>query len=240
MNSRRLDIASILATARRLHDRVDARFPTRGINGLAAELVAIGTETEARVERLSRPRWALRLGLAGAVVLAIVVVVLAASRVPVDVETQVRGIDQWLELTETAIQDLVFIGIAAVFLAGVEGRLKRRDYLAGLHELRSFAHVIDMHQLTKDPDAALHPGHDTVHSPDRSLDPFELGRYLDYCSEMLSITSKLAGLHAQDTQDRQVWSAVSDVQDLVGSLSAKIWQKMMILDQPRAASTGSA
>jgi hypothetical protein len=59
---------------------------------------------------------------------------------------------------------------------------------------------------------------------------FELARYLDYCSEMLSLVSKLAVLYVQRFDDAQVLAAVDDVQALTTGLSNKIWQKIVILD----------
>ena len=44
-----------------------------------------------------------------------------------------------------------------LFLFSLEGRLKRRTALRMLHRLRSIAHVVDMHQLTKDPENVLRP-----------------------------------------------------------------------------------
>jgi hypothetical protein len=87
-----------------------------------------------------------------------------------------------------------------------------------------------MHQLTKDPDSVLRPHLRADHSPARPYNRFELNRYLDYCSEMLSLTSKLAALYAQESQDPIVLGAVTGIQDLAGSLSNKVWQKIMILD----------
>jgi len=63
----------------------------------------------------------------------------------------------------------------------------------------------------------------------RALTPFELARYLDYCSEMLSITGKIAALYAQDLEDGVVLAAVDEVEDLTTGLSRKVWQKLMIL-----------
>jgi hypothetical protein len=54
-------------------------------------------------------------------------------------------------LTESLVNDLVFAAIAVVFLWAFPERLERRDLLRLLHRLRSLAHVIDMHQLSKDP-----------------------------------------------------------------------------------------
>jgi len=63
---------------------------------------------------------------------------------------------------------------------------------------------------------------------------FELSRYLDYCTELLSLTSKVASLYVQDVQDPVVLDAVNDVENLATGLSAKIWQKIMILDRTMA------
>ena len=43
------------------------------------------------------------------------------------------------------------IAVGTWFLMTLEQRMKRGRVLEDLHELRSFAHVVDMHQLTKDP-----------------------------------------------------------------------------------------
>jgi hypothetical protein len=69
---------------------------------------------------------------------------------------------------------------------------------------------------------------------------FELARYLDYCSELLSLTSKLAALHAQYLNDPVVLGAVNDVESLAGQLSGKIWQKIVLLDTIALRVDGSA
>ena len=92
------------------------------------------------------------------------------------------------------------------------------------------AHIVDMHQLTKDPEHLLVPEMRTPSSPDRQFTRFELSRYLDYCTELLSLASKLAALHAQCVNDPVVLDAVNDIEVLASNLSNKIWQKIMILD----------
>lgn len=96
----------------------------------------------------------------------------------------------------------------------LETRLKRRTALRMLHRLRSIAHIVDRHQLTKDPELALHPVEATASSPSRPLSRTQLPRYLDYCSELLALTSKLAALHAQNLNDAVVLSAVNDIEAL--------------------------
>ena len=61
------------------------------------------------------------------------------------------GIVDVITLMEAGINDVVLIGAAIFFLLSFETRYKRQRALKAIHELRSIAHVIDMHQLTKDP-----------------------------------------------------------------------------------------
>jgi hypothetical protein len=84
-----------------------------------------------------------------------------------------------------------------------------------------------MHQLTKDPDrlVALEVS-DTESSPARAMTAGELGRYLDYCTELLSLTGKLAALFVQRFDDAVVLQAVNEIEDLTNGLSRKVWQKI--------------
>lgn len=124
----------------------------------------------------------------------------------------------------------MFLGVAALFLANAETRIRRRRTLDALHELRSIAHLVDMHQLAKDADQFLAERVTAESSPRPTTMRFELSGYLDYCTEMLSLTSKVATLYVQDFQDAVVLEAVNDVENLTTGLWRKIWQKMMILD----------
>ena len=73
------------------------------------------------------------------------------------------------------------------------------------------------------------PGPDTVSSPKRTLSSFMLGRYLDYCSELLSVISKVAALWAREFTDPEVLRAVDQIENLTSGLARKIWQKMIML-----------
>jgi hypothetical protein len=61
------------------------------------------------------------------------------------------------------------------------------------------------------------------------MSAFELGRYLDYCSEMLALTGKVAAVYIQRFEDPVALQAVNEVEDLTTGLSRKIWQKLMVL-----------
>ena len=60
---------------------------------------------------------------------------------------------------------------------------------------------------------------------------FELRRYFDYCSEMLSLTGKIAAVYVQEFNDMVVLASVNEVETLCTGLSRKIWQKLSILHE---------
>ena len=135
---------------------------------------------------------------------------------------------------EAIVNEAILLVAAIYFLVTSEKRMKRSRALKALHELRSLAHIIDMHQLTKDPEILLGDWQPTDASPRRSvLTPFQLERYLDYCSELLAVLSKVAALYVQHFEDEVVLRAVDEVENLAAGLSRKIWQKITILDRLR-------
>jgi hypothetical protein len=225
---RALNSEAIVATCATLRNRITERFPGSSLSRVSIDLLAVAKESAARIDRLRRPHWPIRI----AVFLGLFVILGATAGLILSMpfHTSVAGISELLQGLEAAINDLVFIGVAILFLVTVENRFKRRAALRALHELRSIAHVIDMHQLTKDPEHLLSPTMATASSPKREMTRFGLARYLDYCSEMLSIISKVAALYVQDLDDPVVLTTVNDIQSLATGLSAKIWQKIVILD----------
>jgi hypothetical protein len=233
---RTLDSGKIIDTANRLQLRIVDRFPGSGLSQVCKELVAIAEQARERCEAIRRPSTALRLvnlvlGMAG--LGALVYVVIAKVRFTDDMWRAENFIQEF----EALIGSAVFIAAAFIFLMTLDGRLKRARALSALHELRAMAHIIDMHQLTKDPEPILHSGPRTEHSPERPMSPFELSRYFDYCSEMLSILSKIAALYVQDFPDAVAVDAVDDIEDLTNGFSRKIWQKISILDRFAAKAT---
>jgi hypothetical protein len=224
---RSLDASSIAATIERLCQRVEVRFPGSGLAGVCRELDAIAERAAQTSAWIGRPILPLRIvvGLLVALILAGLVVTGAALRAPAEPLT----LGELVQAIEAGVNDLVFVAIAVFFLLTLETRLKRRRALQAIHELRSIAHVIDMHQLTKDPEWVLDRGRETGILPARTMSRFELSRYLDYCSEALSLTGKVAALYMRDFDDPVALQAVNEVEALTTGLSRKIWQKLSIL-----------
>jgi hypothetical protein len=228
---RTLDADQIVKTLHTLERRISQRFPDSGLSKVCRELTGIAKDTHQRAGAIATPNTALRItifvaiaaGLAGLVVIVLMLTQLIQLQMGNEVFGLFQGIDAAMNIT-------VLVGAALFFAVSIEDRIKRRRSLRDLHVFRTLAHVIDMHQLTKDPSIILQPGLSTDASPKRLMSRFELTRYLDYCSEMLSLTSKLAALYAQNLPDPVVIDAVNDIEELTSNLSRKIWQKITILE----------
>ena len=225
-----LDPTPIRETIAVLRSRIGERFPGSGLSRVAAELERLAEVNAEVVSRLGRPIWWLR-GLTVMAIAGLIAAVLwGAAELMRLAAGGVGGVTDVLEGIDAAISELLFLSIVLLFFVSLETRLKRRTALKTLHGLRSLAHVVDMHQLNKDPEHALRDVSSTPSSPKRTLDREQLTRYLDYCSELLALTSKLAALHAQHMQDAVVLEAVNDIESLTAGLSRNIWQKITILD----------
>ena len=228
---RTLDSAQIIATLETLRRRIVERFPGASLAKVCAELIAIAGESRARTARIQRPDYGLRAGIGAIIVGGLALLAYAAGLIEVKREgTNVYGILQGIE---SGFNIVLLMGAAIFFLATLETRMKRRRAMEGLHELRSIVHVIDMHQLTKDPTTLTEGGSDTESSPKRTMSAYDLGRYLDYCSEMLSLIAKVAALYAQSSKDSVVIAAASDIGQITTNLSNKIWQKITLVQRAR-------
>jgi hypothetical protein len=234
-----LKLDQILRTLGGLRARIEERFPGSGLGQVAGSLHAVGEDLAPLLERARRPRWLARGLLVVAIVFIGGVLLLLTQRFRM-LSVDVQGIGGLLQAIEAAAQDLIFLSLATYFLFTIDSRVRRRASLRALHRLRSIVHIVDMHQLTKDPEHLLAPGMTTASSPERRMTRFELARYLDYCSELLSIASKLAALHAQYLNDPVVLAAVTDVETLASNLANKMWQKIVILDTAVMTGAGRA
>lgn len=227
-NFRALEADLVIATIERLQRRISERFPAAGLARVCADLLDLARTNSTRARRIARSNLPLRFGIlvlliVGAMAIAAVITLLRS------VPTSADSIFSVLQGLEATANLSVLVGAGLFFLVRGEERMKRKRALKALHELRSLIHVIDMHQLTKDPSTTASISGATPSSPPRLLSPYELTRYLDYCSEMLSLTAKLAVLFAQSFPDPIVTEAVSDIERNASGMSQKIWQKIMIV-----------
>ncbi|EDM25611.1 hypothetical protein LNTAR_24995 [Lentisphaera araneosa HTCC2155] len=223
---RQLNFQKTHLTLQSLKQRISERFPESSLFKVCTELEVLSAETEEKAKLIAEPNMTLRTIIGFTIASALILIGVSISMM--DFSLQKVSIQELLPLIDAVLNEIIIFGAALFFLVSLETRLKRAKALKALHEFRALAHVIDMHQLTKDNEDQ---GKNTASSPLRGMSNHELSRYLDYCSEMLSLTGKLAAFYAQNMPDSEVLSAVNDVEDLCNSLSRKIWQKIMIIKQ---------
>ncbi|TWU02122.1 hypothetical protein [Stieleria varia] len=221
----------IIETIATLCKRIDDRFPACGLSRLCEQLLEVARKASVRSTNIGRP--VLWIRLAGYCMAASLIALLLGTIYYIASSVRLRDEEMsWTDLItnfDAATSGAIVISAILYFLISLEMRIKRRRALQAVHELRAIAHVVDMHQLTKDPERAFPRYRTTSHSPQRSMTPEELSRYLDYCSEMLSLIGKIAALYIQRFDDPAAVAAVSDVEQLTTGLSRKIWQKIVIL-----------
>ena len=226
---RALDPDKLIRTTDKLVQRIGERFPEAGLHRVAQELLDTAHMVAEKSAALQRPiPW---VRVVDGVIIVMILVLLAVTLVRIELTVTGIGVFDFIQVLEAGINDVILIGAALFFLLTLEKRIKRSRALKDLHELRSLAHVVDMHQLTKDPDRIFKQRRATSSSPQHTLSAYDLGRYLDYCSELLAIIGKLAALYVQNLDDSVVLASVDEIESLTNGLSRKIWQKVMILYQ---------
>ncbi|MDQ2795576.1 MAG: hypothetical protein M3Y06_00165 [Actinomycetota bacterium] len=238
----RLDGHEVRAVIAYLGERIDRYLPRHpGLRGVTAELGDVVDDLLTRTHRATQQRAALTWVARVLIVFVLALVLVAtgsAVREGISQAGSLRAFE-WIPVVESGINDLVFAGIAVWFLLSLADRVVRGVLIGYLHRIRSLAHIIDMHQMGKDP-AVLLPetvpvvpaGVDTV-SP-RTMSARDYALYLDYCSELLSLTSKAAALCAEESTDSLVLDIVSEIESTTTGMSRKIWQKISLLhDKPR-------
>jgi hypothetical protein len=225
-----LDEALITRTLEETCERIRERFPESNLRRVAERLLAVSREAADCVAYLSRPNWLLRAAGAVAIALLLLLVVRTAAvafRAPVQMT-----LSDVVQTIEAGVNDVVFFGIAVFFVMTIEVRVKRRRALAMLHQLRSLAHIVDMHQLTKDPERLMmRPAGNVPGAHPQPTTGIDLAKYLDFCSELLSLISKVAALLVQRFDDSVVLAGVNEIEGLTTGLSGKIWQKITILER---------
>lgn len=225
MTYRKLNLGKTTETIERLKLRIEDRFPDSGLSKVCSELNELAKKSSNTISFISKPIYWLRIGFGVFILAGLITLIYSFTLLNLELG-KIEFVDL-VQALESSVNDLIFIGAAIYFLFRTETILKRRRALKDLHELRTIAHVIDMHQLTKDPKSLNAKG--TQHSPKREMNNYELSRYLDYCSEMLSLTSKVSALYANDYDDEVVLNAINEIEELTSGLSNKIWQKIVVL-----------
>ncbi len=222
MSYKNLNIEKITEAIHILSLRINDRFPEAGLLKVCKELKELSIASKKNIERVNKPYIFFRIAFYLLILVAAAALYYTFFHIKADPE--LSNIANLITVSEALVSETAMIGASFYFLYKLEDLMKQKHILNALHELRIIAHIIDMHQLTKDPSYIL--SDKTEHSPKRDLTKNDLSRYLDYCCEMLSLTSKVAANYANNNKDQVVLNTINDIENLSSSLSGKIWQKI--------------
>jgi hypothetical protein len=231
----RIDHDQVHSTIERLGKRIEARFPGSGLSSVCVQLLAISERSRATTQWIEKPNTIVRVVVAVVVLLLLGLIVAATREIHLDMKN--LTLNDLVQTVEAATNELALIGAAVYFLTRYEKTIKRHRILQSVNDLRCLVHLIDLHQLTKDPYVYRYQGELKANkstkkddpTPERLLSPLELNRYLDYCTEMLSLTTKVAFLYIQNFDDEICTETINDLEALSGGMSQKIWQKINAL-----------
>jgi len=229
---RNLDHDKLLGSIESISQRILALFPPSGLGEVSVELLAAARHCLAEAREIKKPLWKLRAVVAASVAALMLLPALPAfgMNFPLQFET----LSEFLQATDAGFNILLLLAGGVLFLISMESRIKRNRTLRALNELRSLAHVVDMHQLSKDPGVQADPLAPRLpgRRPPVIRNQGDLWHYLSFCGDLLAVLGKLAACFAEAVTDRSVLDSINEIEMLCTALSRKIWHKMSIVRPP--------
>ena len=209
----RLDAAKIIETAKNLANDVNLRLPGSNLAVLAEELAVLAVATEERGRQARRPFLAIRALSALAISLVLLGLWYLARHI--HARWEFSTINNVFDALNTGFNLLVLLAGALWFCVTLEARIKRKEALGFIEELREFAHVIDVTQL--------YYTHDLYRSrhEDRHSNPAIDETYFLHCTQMLGVISNLAPLYTRGATGDSILRAASEVQMLALAIITK-------------------
>src|SRR3989338_930014 len=170
----------IIQTSDGVLEAIAERFPCSGLSGIAREIHERAGQMDAGIAAIMRPRKTIRVLSA---MLTALLVLLALVLLSLFFRMILYNLhEEFLQAIDAVISAIVLLGGGLFFVVSAERRQRGKDSLRQLHTLRALAHVIDMHQLKKDPLISRRPAE-------------RVPEYLDYCSDLLNIIGKMAAYY---------------------------------------------
>ena len=146
---REINPTKLIDSVGKMADRVEEQFPSSGLSAVANEVAAVAEGTVARVAEIKKPRIGLRIGV-GIMVLLVLSGPLLFSFL-LSFSEEVTNLGDFLEATDAGLHMLLVLAGGIYFLVGMENRMRRNQALDAIAEFRSLTHLVDLHQINKNP-----------------------------------------------------------------------------------------
>jgi hypothetical protein len=208
---RHLDAHKLITTSAELEKWITREFQEAHLAIVAREVHAFAQEAVAKAEKIRQPIWPLRLGIWTILALT------AAGAIHGVVTHAITDTLKFLDSTKGAA---VYLSVFGAIFIGLEIRWKRHRALKAVAEIRALAHIVDMHQLAKDP---------PIEQFRESGQQVKILEYLHACTALLALLSKVAQFYVENFPDPVATNAVNDFELITTGLSNKIWMKILSL-----------
>jgi hypothetical protein len=209
----RLDAGKIIGTAKNLADDINRRLAGTNLAALAEELAALAVATEERGRRARQPFVSIRA--LSAVAIGLILLALWYLARHIHTKWEFGSISDVFDGMDAGFNLLVLLAGVLWFCVTIEARIKRKEALGFIEELREFAHVIDVTQLYYTPD--LYRSQQRAGSGNAAIDE----NYLLFCTQMLGVIGNLAPLYTRGTTGDSILRAASEVEMLAIAITTK-------------------
>ncbi len=226
MSYHKLSFDKIKLTLNTLSNRISARFPESSLLTLSKELTTTLDKIKNTIEILKKPDIKARIFFYCFCLILVVFFAFGIIKLCDSIKNE-NEVNAYIQSMEAMMNTFLLIGGAIYFMYKYEERKKEKIILRKIKDLRIYIHVIDMHQMSKDPLSISSLS--TQYSNKEMLTDYEMNRYLNYCCELLAITSKMAVLFANENTTERVSEAVHEIEMLSATLNRKIWQKIALI-----------
>lgn len=228
--NRKLDPKKLISTTQELVTWMKAEFPKAHLTSVAEEVGLVAREAMRKADSIRRANLWLRLGIG---------LILGGTAIAFIHQLWVHPIKEilhFLDMTKgVGMYAIAFI----IFLATLEVRWKRRNCILAVHELRSVAHIIDMHQLSKDDAVEQFRSRDDEPS-DKTAHRTYVEKYLHACIVLLALVSKIGQLYIDHFPDPVATTSVNEFEETCHGFSMQIWSKINNLEPEPATDVKKA
>lgn len=224
-----LDTKKVLISISKLNARIEDRLPDSSLLVTCHDFHITALKCQEILNDILKPNYFLRIICGLVIAISLLGVFYGFTLIELKVQ---RTIFDIATFAEASINNILLIGAAYYFIFNLEKRFERAKAIKYMNILSGYVHVVDMHQLTKDPHVYCEAyKFSSEHSPERLLSPFEFQRYLIYCTEFLSLISKVSAIFSHSIEDNAVAKNADEIENLSSLISNKIWQKLIILER---------
>jgi hypothetical protein len=220
--------SELIKTIRLLRVRLSEHFPDSGLYKTNDSLYEIAKNIEQRILWINTPNITLRMFF-WTFIISLLLVIIALFKQDITNSLSVfqglnnLNVSDLMQMLDASF-NLIILAIAGfVFIYNYETRRKTSRIIESVNKLKCIAHLIDAHQLTKDPLSI------SYNEKKHDLTEYQLGLYLDYCSDLLSLVNKLAFLYIQNYNDPKANESVNNLENFTAQLSFKLGQKIALL-----------